>query len=85
MKSGKLRLLAAVVVTAAMLATMAAARTVHNRALAAGPHAANGQTPSINAGGAATGALAPSRPHDLLACPTPNEADCEKLEMLLPM
>ena len=76
--SGTMKILSAALVAAALVATVAVARTVHTRA-AAGDH------PSISSTvGAAARPMAPLARHGIVACPTANMADCEKIEMSLP-
>lgn len=67
-------------VAVALLATVAAARTVHTHVTGAGTHVTSGK---------ATG-TPPSQPasphrHGVIVCGMANDSDCEKLEMLLPM
>jgi len=90
MISGKMKILSAAIVAAALLATVSVARTVHTRATAVGAHATNGQATSGQATsgqaiGAAPGQMTPAPRHRNFACPMANNADCEKIEMLLPM
>jgi hypothetical protein len=78
--SGKKKILSAVAVAAALIATAAVGRTVQTHAVAAGAHATHGSAISP-----APGQITLSRRHAIIACPLANEPDCEKLETLLPM
>ena len=75
--SSTMKILSATAVAAALLATVAVARTVQTH-VAANAHAATVQ---------AVGTIPHSPPfvrHDNFACAFANEAECEKIEMLLP-
>ena len=75
--SSKMKILSATAVAAALLATVAVARTVQTH-VAANTHATTVQ---------AVGALPHSAPfvrHDNFACALASAAECEKIEMLLP-
>jgi hypothetical protein len=76
MSLGKLKILAAVAVTTALVATMAVARTVHNQT-AATAHATNDGSQIV---GAVHGRIAPAQRHGHFACAAAVEQSCEKLE-----
>ena len=80
MKSRKTRFFSAAVIAAALIATVAIARTVHTRAATAGAQPSHG-----SAIGAAPGEMARSPLHGSIACGTMSFADCEQLEQMLPM
>ena len=75
--SSTMKILSATAVTAALLATVAVARTVHTR-VAANLHATTGQAI------AAIPHSAPFVRHDNFACALASAAECEKIELLLP-
>jgi hypothetical protein len=79
--SGKTKILSATAVAAALLATVAVARTVQTHVAAA--NATHGQATSSETVGMAIH-TAPFVRHHNFACALANEADCEKIEMLLP-
>jgi hypothetical protein len=83
MISGKTRFLSAAVVAVALLATVAVARTVHTHAASADP-ATTSSAIGADSGHADLGQIAPTRQHRTIACPLANEADCQRIEMLLP-
>lgn len=68
----------AAVLAAALLAAVAAARTVHTRA------AAGAQPAQASAMGAAPAALTRPALHGFIACGTLSYSDCERLETILP-
>ena len=70
--SSKMKIVSATVIAAALLATVAVARTVHTHA-GTGPQAAQSTV-----GAAPVQAL--PRPHANFACPLANETECEKLD-----
>jgi hypothetical protein len=76
MTMGKAKFLSAVVVAAALLATVAVARTVQTHVAANVIH--RGETIG------AAPHTAPFVRHNDFACGLANESDCEKIEMLLP-
>ena len=76
MITGKAKFLSAAVVAAALLATVAVARTVQTRVAINVMH--RGETIG------AAPHTAPFVRHNNFACGLANETDCEKIEMLLP-
>ena len=76
MITGKAKILSATVVAAALLATVAVARTVQTHVTA------NLAQRSETVGAAPH--TAPFVRHNNFACGLANEVDCEKIEMLLP-
>ncbi len=79
MKTHQKRFLSAAVIAAALIATVAVARTVHTRLAAAD------MAPAQSALGAGPRAMAPLAPHGIVACGAMSYSDCEKIETLLPM
>jgi len=80
MISGKTKILAAVVVAAALLATVAVARTVHTHATAVTAHTTNGQAIGGQTTGMSPGQMAPSGRHGNFACAAAIEQDCQQLD-----
>jgi hypothetical protein len=78
MISRKMKLLSAAVAVAALVATVAVARTVHTHAVPAN-HASNGNV------GTAPDQTTPLRRHGIIVCGMAIDSDCEKIETLLPM
>jgi hypothetical protein len=76
MTSRTVKFLSVAVTAAALIATVAVARTVHTHA--ALTHA------SRDSAGATTGQMTPAPLHGIIACGMMNYSDCEKIEMLLP-
>jgi hypothetical protein len=74
--SNKMKIISATAVAAALLATVAVARTVQTHVTAV--QATSGQAI------ATIPHSAPFVRHDNFACALPNEAECEKIETLLP-
>jgi hypothetical protein len=80
MKTHKAKFLSAAVLAAALIATVAVARTTHTHVAAAGAE------PAHHTGmGAAPGATVQPPLHGSIACGTKSYVDCEKLEQMLPM
>jgi len=80
MISRKIRLLSAAAVVAALIATVAVARTVHTHVVPANPPVTTGKvtgTPPAQA--------VPARRHGIIVCGMALDGDCEKIETLLPM
>ncbi len=80
MKTSNAKFLSAGVIAAALVATVAIARTVHTGPAAAGSEPARHSTMS-----AAAGVMARSPLHGTIACGSMSYTDCEKLEQMLPM
>jgi hypothetical protein len=78
MISRKMKFLSAAVAVAALVATVAVARTVHTHAVPAN-HASNGNV------GTAPDQTTPPRRHGIIVCGMAIDSDCEKIETLLPM
>jgi hypothetical protein len=72
--SGKTKFIAATVLAAGLLATVAVARTVHTHTTAA---PANASATHATVGAAPQSAL---RPHSNFACAPSVQADCDKLD-----
>jgi hypothetical protein len=80
MKTSKAKLLSAAFIAAALLATVAIARTVHTHTATAGALPAH-----TSAMGTARNETMASPPHGILACGMANNSNCEKLGQMLPM
>jgi hypothetical protein len=80
MKTPTAKFLSAAVIAAALIATVAIARTAHTHLAAAGAEPAH-----RGAVGAAAGEIAHSPRHGNIACGTMSYSDCDKLEQMLPM
>lgn len=80
MISRKIRLLSAAAGVAALVATVAVARTVHTNVVAANHPVATGKVI-----GTAPRQATPARHYGIIACGMALDADCEKIETLLPM
>ena len=80
MMSRKIRLLSAAAGIAALLATVAVARTVHTHGVPA-----NNPVTAGKVIGAAPAQTTPARRHGIIVCGMALDADCEKIETLLPM
>jgi hypothetical protein len=81
MMSRKIRLLSAAAGVAALVATVAVARTVHT-------HGVLGNNPPVSTGkviGTAPAQTTPARRHGIIVCGMALDNDCEKIETLLPM
>jgi len=79
MISRKMKFLSAAVAVAALIATVAAARTVHMHPVPAD------QVLGSKAFGTAPDQAAPPHRHRVIACGMAIDSDCEKIETLLPM
>ena len=79
MISRKMTFLSAAVAAAALIATMAVARTVHTHAVPAS------QASSSKVIGTASDQATPPRRHGTIVCGMAIDSDCEKIETLLPM
>jgi len=81
MISRKMKFLSAVVGVAALIATVAVARTVHTHAVPADQaHASSGKVIDT-----VPSQTAPARRHGVIVCGMAIDSDCEKIETLLPM
>ena len=80
MLSRKTKYFSAAAIAAALIATVAIARTVHNGAAVAGAQPAHRSVI-----GAAPGYVASSPRRGILACGAMSYSDCDRLEMQLPM
>ena len=80
MKTQKTKFLSAAVIAAALIATVAVARTVHTHVAAAG-----GAPAQHSAMGASSKVMAHSPLRGSMACGTMSYLDCQQLEQLLPM
>ncbi len=80
MMSRKIRLLSAAAGIAALLATVAVARTVHTNGVRANNPVSTGKVI-----GTAPSQATPARRHGIIVCGMALDADCEKIETLLPM
>jgi hypothetical protein len=77
MISRKMSFLSAAVAVAALIATVAVARTVHTHAVPAN-HASSSKV-------IGTAPATPPRRHGIIVCGMAIDSDCEKIETLLPM
>jgi len=80
MKSHTMKILSTAVIAAALIATVAIARTVHTHVAAAG--AEPSQTGAMSAG---RGDIMRSPLHGNIACGAMSYSECERLEEMLPM
>ncbi len=80
MKIRTTKFLSAAVISAALIATVAIARTVHTHGSAAGAPPAQHSVL-----GAWPGEMARAPLHGSIACGTMSYADCQRLEEMLPM
>ncbi|HEY6861467.1 MAG TPA: hypothetical protein VI358_16990 [Pseudolabrys sp.] len=79
MISYKMKFLSAAVAVAALVATVAVARTVHTHAVP------TNQASRSKVIGTAPDQATPPRRHGLIVCGMAIDSDCEKIETLLPM
>ncbi|MGC2827544.1 MAG: hypothetical protein WA322_25505 [Pseudolabrys sp.] len=79
MISRKMKFLSAAVAVAALIATVAVARTVQTHAVPAN-HASSSKVI-----GTAPDQATPPRRHGIIVCGMAIDSDCEKIETLLPM
>ena len=80
MISRKTKFFSVAAIAAALIVTVAIARTVHTGAAAAGAQPSHG-----SAMGAAPGVMVRSPLHGTIACGAMSYSDCKKLEQMLPM
>jgi hypothetical protein len=80
MITGKMKFLSAAVAIAALIGTVAVARTVHTHVAPVGEHASSGKVT-----GTTPSAATPPQRHGTIVCGMALDSDCEKLETLLPM
>jgi len=80
MISRKIKFLSAAAAVAALIATVAAARTVHTHVAPAASHVTSGKVI-----GTTPSQTTPSPRHGAIVCGMALDSNCEKLETLLPM